>query len=221
MAAIIKAGQIAGGAAELHAAAFQLADVSDQANAYVTAARAQAQEILAAAEREADSIRRRAEQQGLQAAITKVEQTKRREVSIQLQSLLPALEKAIQAFNDMRQNWVERWEAHSIQIACAIASRIVRRQVQVEPRLALDLLRETLELAAGSNSLRIHLHPDDYSLLGDEARQICDAWQRAIAVEILADSQVPKGSCRATTEFGDIDQRFTQQLERIAQELTL
>jgi len=219
MAGIIKAGQMFAGPTEVQPAAFQLADVADQANAYVSAARAQAQEILAAARREADGIRQRAEQQGLQAAASKVEQIKRREVATQLQSLLPALEKAVQSFVELRQNWVHNWEASAVQVACAMASRLVRHEVEQRPDVPLELLRESLELATGSGALRVYLHPDDHATLGADARGICDAWNRAVSVEILPDQQVSKGSCRVTTEFGEIDQRFQQQLARIEQEL--
>jgi flagellar assembly protein FliH len=220
MAGIIKAGQMCGGASEPRPAAYQLADVADQANAYVSAARAQAQEILAAARREADGIRQRAEQHGIQAAVAKAEQVKQREVTAQLQSLMPAIEKAVQSFVELRQNWVQGWEASAIRLACAIASRLVRHDVQLHSDVPLTLLREALELACGSSTMRIHLHPDDHAALGVEARRLCDAWNRAVNVEITADHEVPKGSCRVTTEFGDIDQRFQQQLARIEQELT-
>jgi flagellar assembly protein FliH len=220
MAGIIKAGQMCGGASEPRPAAYQLADVADQANAYISAARAQAQEILAAARRDADGIRQRAEQQGMQAAAAKSEQIKRREVSTQLQSLVPAIEKSVQSFVEVRQNWVQAWEAAAVRLACAIASRVIRHEVELQPDVSMQLLRESLELASGSSAMRIHLHPDDHATLGTEARRLCDAWNRAVNVEICADPEVPKGSCRVTTEFGDIDQRFQQQLARIQQELT-
>jgi len=220
MAGIIKAGHLVGGAAETRPAAYQLADVANEANAYISAARAQAQEILAAARREADGIRQRAEQQGVQAAAGKAEQIKRREVATQLQSLMPALEKAVQSFTELRQNWVQGWETSAVRLACAIASRVVRHEVEVHPTLPLTLLRESLDLASGSSAMRIHLHPDDHAALGEEVRQLCDAWNRAVNVVVAADQGVPKGSCRVTTEFGDIDQSFSKQLARIEQELT-
>lgn len=219
MAGIIKAGQRTAGGTTTQPVAFQLTDVSDQANAYVAAARAQAKEILAAAQREAEAVRKKAEQQGLQAAIDKAEQSKRRELAKQVETLLPALKQSVAEFEQARTDWLRHWEKSAIGLASAIASRIIRREVAADPQITLELVRESLELAAGQAMLRIHLHPEDAQSLGPQVKQLGETWNRAAQVEVSPDGSVPKGSCRITTEFGDIDQRFGQQLARIAEEL--
>jgi flagellar assembly protein FliH len=106
MAGIIKAGQTVTGGGSVQPTTYQFADVSQQANAYVTAARAQAQEILAAARRDADALRTRAEQQGMQAALAKAEEVKRKELARQLETLMPAMQQAIEAFDRAREDWL-------------------------------------------------------------------------------------------------------------------
>ena len=47
-------------------------------------------------------------------------------------------------------------------MAAAIARRVIRRELTRQPEIPLALVREALELAAGSAQVRIHLNPADH-----------------------------------------------------------
>ena len=58
----------------------------------------------------------------------------------------------------------------AIHVAASIAGRVIRRPLPGMPEVTLNLIREALELAAGSPQLRIHLHPSDHDALVRQRR---------------------------------------------------
>jgi flagellar assembly protein FliH len=218
MAGIIKASDLKTHSPEQLPSAVHWVEVPDMAKTRESVQR-QTAELVAVARREADRIRQQAAQQGLADAQRQAQEFARQELEKRLKTLIPALEKAIDDFQQTRQQWLHRWEKNAITLACAIASRILRREVSADPDIAIAVVRQGLELASGWNSVTVELHPDDLHSLSDKTNVLADNWNRAVEVQFVANPQVEKGSCRVVGTWGQIDQRWSTQLQRIAEEL--
>jgi flagellar assembly protein FliH len=198
-----------------HCAAFNFEDMAARADQYLGGIRAQAARIVVKAQQEAEAIRKSAEIQGRQAAIDAVEEMVRK----QLTTVIPALKQAVQNIKDARHAWLSHWEAGTVHLAAAIAKRLIRRELHEQPEISLTLVREALELAAGSSQLRILLNPLDLQSLGNQVRMLVDELSPHIEAEITADAGITPGGCRVETKFGVINQQFEAQLQRIEEEL--
>jgi flagellar biosynthesis/type III secretory pathway protein FliH len=147
MAGIIKAGsprttsQLAGGVA------FNFADMG---STYLTKVQGEANKLIGEARAEAAKIRLQAAEEGRRAAMQAVETTLRGKVEQQLQTIVPALKQAVQSVLDARQAWQRHWEQHALKLSTAIASRIVRREVQRVPLITVELIR-SLQLPRATN----------------------------------------------------------------------
>lgn len=217
MASIIKAT----GARRLaDGGAFNLADLSDKAEQWLVQVRRDAAEILARAEKDAAAIRAKAEEQGKQAALKAAERVLEEKVSKQLDTLLPALKQAIAGIGEARAAFLAGWERNTIHLAAAIAGRVIRRELSREPEISLALVREALELAAGSPQVQLALHPDDRAALAPHVERLTREMTRLGQVEIVADPQVARGGCRVSTRQGTIDEQIATQLARIEEELS-
>ena len=219
MTTIIKADGTTASGRDIQAVAFNFANMGDQASNYLDQVRQQAVEIVAQANQQADGIRRRAAQQGRHAAIEAVEKMLDEKVARQMQTLLPAIRKVVEAVRHAKQDWLRHWEKRAVHVASAIAARIIRRELTQTPEITLDLVTEALELAAGSGHITLQLHPDDHQALADQIRQLAAELQKLAPTEIVADSEITPGGCRIDTQFGTIDQQFEAQLARIEEEL--
>jgi flagellar assembly protein FliH len=196
-------------------AAFNFEDMAVRADQYLGGIRAQAARIVLKARDEAEAVRKSAEIQGRQAAVEAVEEMVRK----QLGTVIPALKQAARNIEDARHAWLAHWESGAVHLAAAIAKRLIRRELRGQPEITLTLVREGLELAAGSSQLRILLNPLDLQSLGNQARMLVDELSPHIEAEIEADPGVSPGGCRVETRFGVIDQQFEAQLQRIEEEL--
>ena len=200
--------------------AFNFDDMAKSAETYLDQIRGEAKKIIAQAKVDADRIRDEAEREGQKLAHSKVDELCVNKVSEQMQTLLPALQQAAQGIEEAKHAWQTHWERRAVHLACAIASRVIRREVANEPQVRASLIREALELASGSANVRLYLHPDDHAAVESQIQQIAAGVGQLGETEVLADPSVARGSCRVETRFGTIDQSFDAQLERIAEELT-
>lgn len=221
MAGIIKAGStlnpIQGGAGQ----AYQFGDME---NAYLDRVRAEAASIIAKARQEAAALQAQAVEQGkktaMQAATQAAEQALRGKVEQQLQTIVPALEHAVTAILDARQQWQQQWEKQGLHLAMAIAERVIRREVAQRPEITMELIREALELAAGSPKLTLRLNPADHASLGDRVTILTSQMARLGETRVVADPAITAGGCRVESEFGSVDQQIETQLARITEELS-
>jgi flagellar biosynthesis/type III secretory pathway protein FliH len=217
MSTIIKSGGSLRGPQQV---AFNLEDVTQQATKYLDKIRAQAAQIIADAQRQADAIRRQAEEEGRQAAMRAAEKVLDDKVGKRMQTLLPALQTVVNNIADAKQAWLGQWERSTVRLAAAIAGKVVRGKTPDLPEVTSKLVREALEMAAGSSQVRILLNPGDHETLQPNIARLTKELGRIGGAEILADSQITAGGCRVETLHGSIDQQFEAQLSRIEQELT-
>ena len=216
MATVIKAS---GPIRSVDGALFNLDDMSGKANQYLDQIRLQAAKIVQQAQQEAEAIRKRAESDGQRAALQAVERITEDKVSKQMSTLLPALRQTVESLAQAKQAWLNHWEKKAVHVACAIAGRITRRNVREEPEITVQLVREALELAAGSSEIKVRLHPQDFTSLGGQVKRLSEQSSKLGAISVISDPEITLGSCRVDTRFGTIDQQFEAQLARIEEEL--
>lgn len=136
-----------------------------------------------------------------------------------LNSLVVVLGSAARELESAKAQWLAHWEQAALVVASAIAARVIRREVERTPDITLALVKEALELAAGSADVQLRMHPDDLAALGKRVKQLASELARLGDARIVADPEITKGGCRVDTRFGAIDQQFEAQLARIELEL--
>lgn len=216
MASVIKAS---GAARAADGVSFNFDDMGVKANQYLEQVRIEAAKIVEQAKKDAVAIRAKAEEDGKQAALRAVEKVLDEKVTKQMATLLPALRQAVEAIARAKQDWLMHWEKTAVHVAAAIASRVVRREIRHEPKITLTLVKEALEMAAGSPELQIRLHPADHAALGEQVKSLAAELTRVADAKVIADAQITSGGCRVETRFGVIDQQIESQLKRIEEEL--
>lgn len=200
--------------------AFNFDDMAENARGYLDRVRREAGELVAKAKQEADQVRRRAEQAGRREGLAAVQQMVDKRLAEQLATLKPALEHAVRDIQDAKHAWLTHWEKSVVHVAAQIAQRLVRRELSRQPEITLTLVREALELAAGSSQLRILINPKDHQALASQIDSLVKGLSGLGPTEVVADAAISPGGCRVETAFGAIDQQFESQLHRIEEELT-
>ena len=180
------------------------------------AAQTGAEQIVNRARQDAEEIRQQARQEGFARGMEQVEQM----VARKLAGVLPALTGAVEDIQRAKHTWLRHWEACGVRLATAIAERVIRRELAQRPEIAVGLIREALELTAGSSHLRIHLNPADREALGDQVDLLTKELSPLGTAELISDPSITPGGCRVETQFGIVDQQFETQLKRIEEELT-
>jgi flagellar assembly protein FliH len=136
-----------------------------------------------------------------------------------METLLPALETLMAEMNNTKAELLNRWDQSALKVATTIAERIIRREVAQDAQITLDLITDTLRLAAVMTEISLHISPTDYENLGTQITRLVETVGHLAPSAIVADADVSPGGCRVKTQFGEIDQQIESQLRRIEEEL--
>jgi len=217
--AVIKSNTLSQEAHSVASIAFNLNDVSNTAQSELNQGKIAAAEIVKQASEEAKQIRQQAELQGRKDALEKARQSVKQEVDQQAATLLPALKSLVQELTTAKQVWLKQWEATALDVAVAIAEKVIRRELSQSPEISADLVKETLQLAAGNGEINIRLNPDDLNSMENGQSLLVDELKKLARSQIAADPNLQRGDCIVETTFGSIDNRIDTQLQRIRDEL--
>lgn len=221
MATIIKReSQLYGSGLDTRKVAYDFGNLEHQGDVYLQEVRAEAAKIIEEAQQNAATIRQEAEAAGKQAAEAAIDRILDEKVAQQMKTLTPALSSAVKQIEDARQDWLRHWETSATQLACAIAAKIIRREVQSQPDIALQWVQEALQMAAGAAEITLRLHPTDFETMGQQVQQLTDVFRHVGTANVVPDPSVTLCGCRVETEFGVVDQQIETQLDRLQQELS-
>jgi flagellar assembly protein FliH len=210
---------------------FNFEDLRQRGDAYLDSIRKQIEQMIASAQAEVITLRKSAHDigfeegrnDGFKHANEAIEQRARaiaeKTAADGLATALPALKSVAESLAVERDRWIAEWEAIAVRLAAAIAERLVARQLQLNPELAREMIREALQLALGAPRVRVRLNADDAGMLGPQAAEVIRAFAACGEAEIVPDKALARGGCVIETQHGQIDARIETVLGRIVDQL--
>lgn len=143
------------------------------------------------------------------------------QLGAQLETLLPALQNMMGQLETAKQSFLQLWERSAIKVASSIARRAISRELPNMVDVPLKMLRETLELGAGSTSVKVRLNPDDHEALLPQIDILVGEMMGTVPTEVIPDHRITHGGCVLETSLGVIDNQIEARLQRIEQELVM
>lgn len=157
---------------------------------------------------ESDQNSRQARDEGLREG----EARARRDYEQALKREREAVKKSIQEFQRERDSYYQRVEAEVVQLALAIARKVLHREAQVDPLLLAGIVRVALRKLEIGTRVRVRVNPSEVT-----------GWQKILAEvddsgavpEIEEDATVPPARCVLQTELGATELGIEPQLKEI------
>ena len=212
-------------------APFSMADIAKQANGILARAQSRADAMLVEAQHAAEEIRTHAHAEGLIAGQRegiayglKEGRETGRELALEeqrndLTAVLNSITVGCAELNARRREL----EAGVLQdlagLALKIASRITKRQGELDPSILERNLAESLKLVIGMHRLRIAIHPHQMATLNDALPRLQLEFPTLDHVELVGDPLIAPGGCRLLTRQGQVDATLDEQLARITADL--
>ena len=210
---------------------FELSDVLEEAQQCLTEAKREAAAIIDQARLEAEAVREAARKQGREdgfeqgreigrkAGRDEAFEKARREFSEQQKSLIAACEQIFSEVSAVRADWQASARQDLIELAIAIARRVVHAVGQRERAVVLANLAEAVRLTGKRSEVTIRVNPKDVASARSFADSLLDRKDPWEHVHVAEDSQVSPGGCRIFWGTGSVDAELETQLRRIESEL--
>jgi flagellar assembly protein FliH len=118
----------------------------------------------------------------------------------------------IETFAQERDRYLRQVEREVVELALAVAARILRREAQMDPLLLTGAVRVALGQLSGSTEVRVRVPAGDL-----------DLWKETLAVlpnlplkpQVVAGEGMRLGDCVIETELGSVDLGIRAQLGEI------
>lgn len=131
------------------------------------------------------------------------------------EAMLRRLTETLEELTTLREQMIHQTERQMVQLALAIARRIVHREVSIDQDLLVAMARVALDRLGESAQVTVRLSPEDF----DATSAVRSAQWIGTHVTVVADARVGRGGCRVESEFGAMDAGVEGQIHEIARAL--
>jgi flagellar assembly protein FliH len=114
----------------------------------------------------------------------------------------------------VRNEMIRHTEKQMVQLALAVARRVVHREVATNTDTLLAMMRVALERLSDAAKVTVRLNPVDHQSITAGTGNTPSAH-----VTLAADPRIARGGCKVESEYGDIDAGVDAQIQEIARAL--
>jgi flagellar assembly protein FliH len=165
-------------------------------------------ELEASIERQVEEARRQGFQDG--------EASGRQQAAAQVEAMLARLARSIDEVRGVKRKLRDEAEADLLQLALAIARKVLHRELNTDPEAIAGLIRVALERMNARDIIKIRVHPGHREVLQQRLAQL----HPGSAVEIAPEPKLEAGSLIIETIRGEFDVSVDTNLKEIERGLT-
>lgn len=212
------------------AVVLDLADIAQQGEAMLGAARQEAERIVAEARAERERLigdaaavghregYARGLAEGREAGKTEGETAARAEHAAELRTLQSGWSEALEEFLSQREHLLVTCKRDVLKLAISIAERITHRTIAHNEGVVCDQIEAALAFVGKPTRIAIAVHPSELELAKDVLPDLAARLDAVEHAELVADESLTPGSCTVrTADGGTIDASVRTQLDRIAE----
>ena len=132
-----------------------------------------------------------------------------------LQNIFDTFDKAISELWELKEDLSLNIERGAVELALAIAKKVVCHEVSVNKEILLGVLKGALEKVVDPEKIKIRINKLDLQLIDEPGYQISGLTDNIKNVTIEGDDTISRGGCVVETGFGSIDARIESQLQAV------
>ena len=132
-----------------------------------------------------------------------------------LQNIFDTFDKAISELWELKKTLCLNTENGAVELALAIAEKIVYHEVSVNKEILLGVLKGALEKVIDPEKIKIRINKLDLQFINESEYQISGLTDTLKDVTIEGDDTISRGGCVIETGFGSIDARIESQLQAV------
>lgn len=212
---------------------FNLTDIAVEAEEIIRQAAHRRDEMIASGEAEIAAERARAQgdgfevgkeqglEEGRRAGRDEAFKEAKQEFAEQCRETQQALIGVLGEFDRSRERVLWEAEQSTVQLAVAIAEKIVMKAIECDSAMVAENVKAALKLAAQGSDVVIKVNQQDLEYLNEMSGGSGEALGKYGSINIESDDEISPGGCRVCTEQGAIDGTIETQIRRISEQLVM
>lgn len=197
----------------------QIREASEQAEQIVTEAREQIeawwQERREQDEDMVEALKSEGFNQGFEEGKIQAEQT----LQTKMEEMMSEAEGVLQQAYLEKQRIIQEAEPFLVELSCAIAEKVIDKQLELQPDYAIELIKRSLARKREQGILTLCVAPAYFAFVQAAREELSLAIDSQAELQILPDPTVKDRGCVIRSAFGSVDARIDTQLSEIKKEL--
>jgi flagellar biosynthesis/type III secretory pathway protein FliH len=132
----------------------------------------------------------------------------------ELEPVRAALAAAIDSLSGARAEVVAVAEGRAVELAVALAQKILATALEIEPEHVLSAVQGALRRLVDKDEVVLEVNPADVPLLQTQISTLDGTAGGPVSIQVVGERRVNRGGCIVRTREGEIDARIETQLER-------
>jgi len=153
--------------------------------------------------------------EGLEKGISEGEKTGSERTAQKLEPVLDSLRQALLQLKNLRQDTYQRLEKEVVELALAIARKVICREIEVDKEVVVWVAREALAKIEDPGKITIKLNPSDFQFINETKYQLSEMIGNIDNVKLESEDSIQSGGCLVETDLGEIDARIEHQLQAV------
>lgn len=200
-------------------AGFNLDDLADEGRNRLEQCRNQIRQMIADAEREAEQIRKDAEQRGYESGLEKAaidaDQKLQTAAEARAKDSLKVIRDAVTQLHTAHEDWMRQYAEVLTNTALAAAERVVTRKLDQEADILVRWAADAVRSTRSSTQLTVAVHPETLAQLGPQFDKLLASPDLPEQTHVEPDETVDRTGVIVRQKGGSIDASLRAQLDRL------
>lgn len=148
---------------------------------------------------------------GLDEGLKKAYQEKNSELISKLDEFESLMERITQIKKDLEIHN----ESHLVRLIYHMVERVSLRHVELDNNILVDVMRQSLSLAQDEENVVVQVSKSQYEFIEDLKKQTAREFDFLRKITLEPNENITAGGCIVQTNYGEVDSRTEQRLEKL------
>ncbi len=148
---------------------------------------------------------------GLDEGLKKAYQEKNSELVSKLHEFESLMERITQIKKDLEIHN----ESHLVRLIYHMVERVSLRHVELDNSILVDVMRQSLSLAQDEENVVVQVSKSQYEFIEDLKKQTAREFDFLRKITLEPNENITAGGCIVQTNYGEVDSRTEQRLEKL------
>lgn len=135
--------------------------------------------------------------------------------SKKMEPLLDSLQEALLQLKNLRAETYHQIEIEVVELALAIARKVICREIKMDREVVLCVAREALARIEDPGKIKIKMSPEDLQFINETQYKLSDLIGNLDNFSLEAEENIPSGGCIIETSLGEIDALIENQIQAV------
>jgi flagellar assembly protein FliH len=186
-----------------------------EATAIVNEAKAEAERYIDEAKEQTEQIKQQAYDEGHKEGTLQGKQSGLDEMQSLINEAVEKMQRMLAAGEKEAKDMIIMAERQIVEIALAVASKIVAYQITENPMVVLPIVKNALEKVCDQEQIVLRVSADDFETVLQAKQEFQNMVGGEQALTFLVDRTIERGNCVIDTSYGMVDARIDTQFDSI------